>query len=165
MKRKTLKNSLTPGEGRHKSALTAGLLALLTIVLPTSQVNASEAEKPTSQATENKQADSPWGIEVLGIRSTAANYMLEFRYRVVDSEKAAYLMDRKLKPELLVEETGRKLHVPVSSKLGPIRQSPKFPATGRNYFMFFANPGRAVEAGDRVSIRIGDFSADRLTVE
>jgi hypothetical protein len=31
--------------------------------------------------------------------------------------------------------------------------------------MFFANPGRAVRAGDRVTVVIGDFRAEHLIVE
>ena len=102
---------------------------------------------------------------MIGIRRTAADYMLDFRYRMLDPEKAAAIMDRKIKPQLIIESTGRKLQVPVSAKIGPIRQSPKFAKADRNYFMIFANPGRAVKAGDKVTVVIGDFKAEHLVVE
>ena len=141
------------------------VLTIATFLIPGARVFATSAEVP--HVTEQKQADpgEPWGIRVIGIRRTAADYMLDFRYRVLDAEKAAYLMNRKIKPQLIVEKNGRKLQVPVSSKIGPLRQSPKFTKVNRNYFMFFANPGRSVRAGDKVTIVIGDFKAEHLVVE
>lgn len=150
-------------EGRFQPA--AMVMVILAILFAATMVNANTGEEREAEAVESQTPGAPWGINVLGIRRTAAGYMLEFRYRVVDSEKAAYLMNRKIKPELIIEETGQTLRVPVSSKLGPLRQSPKFPVAERNYFMFFANPGRTVRAGDRVTVQIGEFSASNLTVE
>jgi hypothetical protein len=140
-------------------------LSLAFLFTPGTPVFAVSTEVPTT--AEQKQADpgAPWGIRVIGIRRTAADYMLDFRYRVLDAEKAAYLMNRKIKPQLIVEKNGRKLEVPVSSKIGPLRQSPKFTKADRNYFMFFANPGRSVQAGDKVTVVIGDFKAEHLVVE
>jgi hypothetical protein len=118
---------------------------------------------PSSAAPAGIEAQ--WGIRVIGIRRTAADYMLDFRYRLLNAEKAAALMNRKVKPYLIVEHTGRRLQVPVSYKLGPLRQSPKYAKVDRNYFMFFANPGREVKAGDKVTVVIGDFKAEHLTVQ
>ncbi len=132
--------------------------------------SAAHTDVPDEKNNKGKKAGKPdpvatWGIRVLGVRRTSADYILEFRYRVLDAEKAAYLMNRKIKPELIVQKSGRKLQVPVSSKIGPLRQSPKFTKINRNYFMFFANPGRTVKAGDKVTVVIGDFSVKDLVVE
>jgi hypothetical protein len=35
----------------------------------------------------------------------------------------------------------------------------------RTYFALFANPGRQIEAGDKVTVVIGDFRAEDLIVE
>lgn len=105
-----------------------------------------------------------WGVRVIGIHSTAAGYMLDFRYRILDAKKAAPILNRKTKPELIVEKDNRVLRVPVTSKLGPLRQSAKFAKENRNYFMFFANPGKLVQRGDKVTVVIGDFKAEHLTV-
>jgi hypothetical protein len=103
-------------------------------------------------------------VKVIGLRPSAAGYMLDFRYRVLDAKKAAELVNRKTKPYLIVEKDGSTLHVPVTSKLGPLRQSAQFPKENRNYFMFFANPGRHVKSGDAVTVVIGDFKAENLIV-
>jgi len=105
-----------------------------------------------------------WGVKVIGVRPSAAGYMLDFRYRVLDAKKAAEVVNRKNKPYLLVEKDGSKLVVPVTSKLGPLRQSAQYAKENRNYFMFFANPGKHVKSGDLVTVVIGDFKAEHLVV-
>ena len=105
-----------------------------------------------------------WGIQIKGIRLSAAGYMLDFRYRVVDPEKAGPLFKRQIKPYLVDQANGAKFIVPTTAKLGPIRNSNK-PQSGRTYFMFFANPGRYVKAGNKVTVVIGDFRAEDLVVD
>ena len=108
--------------------------------------------------------EQEWGVKVIGLRPSAAGYMLDFRYRVLDAKKAAELVNRKNKPYLLVEKDGSKLVVPVTSKLGPLRQSAQYAKENRNYFMFFANPNKHVKSGDLVTVVIGDFKAEHLVV-
>jgi hypothetical protein len=107
-----------------------------------------------------------WGVEVLGIHTTATGYMLDFRYRVLDAEKAAPLLDRRIKqkPYVIVEKDNAKLGVPVTSKLGALRQTTFNVKANRNYFVLFSNPARHVHSGDKVTVVIGDFKVKHLTV-
>jgi hypothetical protein len=104
-----------------------------------------------------------WGVEVLYVRQTAAGYMLEFRYKVLDAEKARPLFVRQTKPLLTHAESGAKLIVPTPAKTGALRNSDP-PLAGHTYWMFFANPGKLVQPGEQVSIEIGDFVAEGLVV-
>lgn len=104
-----------------------------------------------------------WGVEVVSVRLAAAGHMVDFRYRVVDPEKARPLFARRNKPQLVEEATGRSLTVASTAKTGPLRSS-NDPIAGRTYFIFFGNPGD-VKAGSRVSVAIGDFRAENLLVE
>ncbi len=104
-----------------------------------------------------------WGVELMGVRQTAAGYMLEFRYRVLDAEKAKALFERQTKPALTHTETGATLVVPTPAKTGALRNS-NAPIEGRTYWMFFANPGQLVKSGQQVSIEIGEFRVDGLVV-
>lgn len=106
-----------------------------------------------------------WGIEVKGIRLSAAGYMLDFRYRVVDAEKAATLINPKLKPRLIDQRRQAVLDTPVPPKVGPLRQTRAPVKEGATYFMFFANPGRGVSAGDAVAVALGDITLDGLIVQ
>jgi hypothetical protein len=92
--------------------------------------------------------------------------MLDFRYRVLDGEKARALVDRRVRPYLVDETSGARLMVPAPPKIGPLRPSVRHgpPKEGRTYFVLFANPGGLVRQGQRVSVVIGNFRATGLTV-
>lgn len=118
-------------------------------------------EDPASQNGETKL-----GIRLEGLRLSAAGYVLDFRYRVIDPVRAAPLLDRKIRPYLLDEASGAQLGVPDTAKLGQLR------TTGRNrvihdrdYFILFANPGRFVQAGSKMTLVMGDVRIENLTVE
>lgn len=105
-----------------------------------------------------------WGVEVLFVRQTSAGYMLEFRYKVLDPKKAMQLFERQAKPVLTHVESGARMIVPTPAKTGALRNS-NTPLEGHTYWMFFANPGKFVDQGDRVNIEIGDFLVEGLVVE
>jgi hypothetical protein len=105
------------------------------------------------------------GVKVEAVRLSAAGYMLDVRYRVVDVDKARALFDRKLRP-MLLDEGGAQLAVPNVPKLGQLRTtSARNVKADRSYSMLFANPGRYVERGARLALVVGDTRIDGLTVE
>ena len=121
---------------------------------------------PKDAAERRAQAlKAKWGIEVVALRLTAAGHMLDFRYKILDPEKATALMDRKDKPVLIHQESGKKTGVPKPAKVGRLRQRSNEPKVGRHYFMLFANPGHYFKAGDQVTIEIGEFRVENLIVE
>ena len=119
--------------------------------------------EPAHHPREKTYIKRQWGVEVMYVRQTAAGYMLEFRYRVLDAEKAKPLFERRTKPVLTHAETGARLIVPTPAKTGALRNSNP-PLAGHTYWMFFANPGKLVQPGDQVSVEIGEFRVDRLVV-
>jgi len=90
--------------------------------------------------------------------------MLDFRFRVLDTAKAAPLFVRATKPYLLDPVSGATFQVP-----NPRRPDPSAPPTRRRrgwcYWMFFANPGRYLEPGASVTVVIGEFQAENLIVQ
>ena len=116
------------------------------------------------EVVNTESIEERWGIQVIGIRQTAAGYMLDFRYRVIDPEKAVPLFNRKMKPYLIHQASGAEFAVPNPPKTGPLRTSDP-PQEGRVYWMFFGNPGRYVKLGDKVTVVTGSFKAEDLTVE
>ena len=105
-----------------------------------------------------------WGVEVLYVRQTAAGYMLEFRYKVLDAAKAKALFERQTKPLLTHVESGARLVEPTPAKTGALRNSNP-PLADHTYWMFFANPGKLVQPGDHVNIDIGEFRVAGLVVQ
>jgi hypothetical protein len=174
-----------PGRGHagwHKVPLArilAGGLALISAFGLTPAAQALEGSDPatitvaTEASPELARARHPrensfikrqWGIEVLFVRQTAAGYMLEFRYKVIDARKAKALFDRQTKPLLTHAETGAKLIVPTPAKIGALRNSNP-PLEDHTYWMFFANPGKLVQPGEHVNIEIGEFLVEGLVVK
>ena len=105
------------------------------------------------------------GIRVESLRLTAADYMLDLRYRVTDPERAAAFFSRKTELQLVDPVSGARLAVPNTPKLGKLRQVARKDMTDRSYFMLFANPGRYLKAGSQVTLVAGDTRISHLTVE
>lgn len=127
---------------------------------------AIQQESAASKSLKNdgKKLADEWGIELTAMRTTAAGHMVDFRYRVLDAEKAAPLFKRQTKPYLIHQESGKVLAVPNTAKIGSLRNS-NTPQNGRIYWMFFGNHHRLVQKGDQVTVAIGDFRVENLTVE
>jgi len=104
-----------------------------------------------------------WGVEIKNMRLASRGYMLEFRYKILDSAKAQPLFDRGERPMLRDEASGLETVVPNPPTTGSLRSSDDAKA-GRTYFMFFANPGRFVKAGNTVTVTIGEFRITGIPV-
>lgn len=177
-KERALFRRARPGRCRH---FAAGLIATgFATIIAGAPALAAQTESSKSQAASDAAAGpSPattrhpremtylkrqWGIEVLFVRQSAGGYMLEFRYKVIDPEKAIPLFERQTKPVLTHVKTGAKLIVPTPAKTGALRNS-NLPQADHTYWMFFANPGKLVDKGDTVNIEIGKFLVEGLVVE
>lgn len=107
-----------------------------------------------------------WGVQLLSLRLSAGDYMMDFRFRVLDADKAAVFFDQRIKPYVLVERSSAKLPVPMATKVGALRPTNrgKNIRANRNYYMMFANPDRHVQRGGKATLVIGDFRVEHLTV-
>jgi hypothetical protein len=105
-----------------------------------------------------------WGIEDIHVRSTASGSLIRFSYRVIDADKAKPLNDQRATPYLIDEKARLALQVPVTEKVGQLRQVAK-PLNGREYWMVFSNKGRYVKPGNHVDVVIGTFRVEGLVVE
>ena len=135
----------------------------------------SKVEQSAQSITENsvkpvkdKSAESikeKWGVGEFIVRQTSAGYMLDVRYRVFDKEKAKPLFSRKLRPFAIEEASGVKYGVPASPKVGFLRQAPSHIKENKEYFLMIANPGKRLKSGDKLTLVIGDFRIEHLTIE
>lgn len=126
----------------------------------------TEIESPLPPK-QSAKIQKKWGLEIVAVRLSAAGGMVDFRYRVVDPEKAAFLTDRNLKAYLLDQASGRALEVPTTAKIGPLRQTTPYekPEEGRIYFMLFGNPGKLIQSGSKVTLAIGDVKIKNIPVQ
>jgi hypothetical protein len=105
-----------------------------------------------------------WGVEVLGVRRASSGWMLTFRYKVLDLDKAKALFDPKATAYLVDEASGARLAVPAMENIGELRQT-KNAATGHEYYIMFGNGNQVVRAGARVDVVVGSFHAEGIIVE
>lgn len=168
MKPKSLGLKLT-----HAAGLLGTIGTLLIVVQQQNVLNAQNLRNPPVHAHRSMPKDdaplSPietqWGIRLQGIRLSAAGNLLDFRYRILDVDKAQALVDRKSQPYLMNQMNGTRTSVPTTPTLGALRQSSQKPLADHTYFILFANPGRQIKTGDKVTVTIGDFKAENLMVE
>ena len=135
------------------------ILLLLLLILPACSPVASNVEDSGDVNFEER-----FGIEVVALRTSAAGHMLDFRYRVVDLDKAMLFFREDIKPYVVDQKTGKSLTVPVPAKLGPMRPTGRNPKLGITYWMFFGNPG-LIKSGDLITLVVGDYQLENLMVE
>ena len=105
-----------------------------------------------------------WGVDALSVKAVESGQMIRFSYYVLDAKKAAPLNDKKSSPALIDQHARVSLSIPSMENVGQLRQS-STPESGKSYWMVFANKGKVVKPGDRVSVQIGKFHVDGLEVE
>jgi hypothetical protein len=148
--------------GRRPARVLASGLSLL--LLAGSWFGCATGAPNPSTVPEPPGIEETWGIEVTSLRLTANGHMLDYRYRVLDADKAALLFKRQVKPYLIHQPSEKVMAVPETAKLGPLRNS-NIPQEGKIYWMFFGNAGEIVKHGDRVTVVIGDFRVEDMIVE
>ena len=139
---------------------------LLIALLQSGCVNSSPTSTsvPPPPQSEVKDAES-LGIEVIAMRQTSGGFMLDFRYRVINPEKAMPLFQEEITPYLIDHSSGSNLPIIGSTKVGPLRPTSRDPRKGVAYFMFFGNPGQLVKVGTRVTVVVDEHRLENLVVQ
>lgn len=122
---------------------------------------------PLALAQDQKSIDlqKDWGIQPVFLRITADGYMIEFRYKVLDKDKALILSDRKDFPYLLSMKSKAKLSVPYGSTVGFLKSNRRFIKQGKNYIAMFSNEGKHMLKGDKVKIQIKNQLSPELVLQ
>lgn len=140
-----------------KLIMVRQLICFLLIIFASLAVN---ARQPNIAHLNND-----WGIEPVHLRVTADGYMIEFRYKILDAEKALVLSDRKHFPHLLSLKSQAKLSVPYFPTVGFVKSNRRFIKEGKNYIALFSNEGRHLLPGDQVKLQIRDKVSPLLTLQ
>ena len=150
----------------HRLMTWAGIVLAFFLLSPYPALAEGKKESSIEKTPGKEQMplEKRWGVKPLSIRQAAEGYMLDFRYRIIDAEKAAPLFSYKIKPYLIDQATGAVMAVPNVPKVGSMRSTRK-PLKDRNYAILFANPQKYIKPGSKVTVVIGDFRAENLVVE
>ena len=102
-----------------------------------------------------------YGIEVNLIGVSAAGGLVEFRYQVVDPDKAdAMVHDPKLFPIVVVEESGATMAIP-----RPHQHAGAGLELGGTYFFMFANAHNAIHKGSLLTLVMGDARLEHIVAQ
>lgn len=110
------------------------------------------------------EQEPPPSISIESVRITAAGHYIDLRYRVLDSTRANESLGPGVKPVLIDELTGATMGVPMTAKLGSLRQTRGEQRPDRTYFVLFANTA-GVRSGSSVTAQMGDMKFENLTIE
>ncbi|HWQ92091.1 MAG TPA: hypothetical protein VN673_10495 [Clostridia bacterium] len=143
----------------------AALAVMLVALNGAGQEPGSGETAPSKPAEARSAVEENFGIKILGPRVSAGGLMIDFRYKILDADKAARLASREVKPFMVDQASGAVLLVPRTPKLGALRHAGQKPQAGRVSFILFSNPGKVVKTGSQVSVVIGNCRIKNLHVE
>jgi hypothetical protein len=149
----------------RRAVLSVLGLALLAALCAGCAAARQERQAGTAVPATEQSAEETRGIKALAVRLTANGNMLDFRYQVLDPDRALPLFSRDIKPYLVDEATGTVCVVPDVPKIGAVRSTTRTPVAGQEHFILFVNPNRFVKSGSKVTVVIGDFRKANLVVE
>lgn len=132
-------------------ALAAALAASI-CVAPSGQVAFPASDEVMAAADPVRELEDRYGIRITLIGITAGGGMIDFRYKVVDADKATkWIKDSELMPHFENETSGIMLKHP-----GGMAHSPTL-LPGRVYYMLYGNSGGALKPGDSIAVTFGDL--------
>ncbi|MCW2768129.1 MAG: hypothetical protein JWO11_4088 [Nocardioides sp.] len=149
---------------RRRRRMVIVLVALLLIGAVAAWARSPEQKADIRDGTTLVSAEgmaARYGIEVNLIGVTAAGGLIEFRYQVVDPDKADPIIhDAALRPIMIVEDTGATL------VLGsPPHHHNKELQLGGTYFFLIANAHNAIRPGSLLTLVIGDARLEHVVAQ
>ncbi len=139
------------------------LLVGVGLVLLVSVFGCSTAGPGKNMTAQKDALEDQWGIKPVALRLVGGDHFIDFRYRVIDPDKAVALLSRDNQPYLIDEASGKVHTVPVT-KIGPMRSSAVKPKADKNYVVLFGNTHKIIQKGSQVTVVIGDFRAEHMTI-
>ncbi len=137
-----------------------GVLLALVLVFVTARMVAayrSDVRSGTQVVTVQEFA-ARTGVNVTLIGVTAGGGMIEFRYQVVDPDKASLLLHQEdRRPVLVAEDTGATL-----AMLSRPHNHKADVKLGGTYFFLMANANNAIRDGTKVTVIIGDVRLEHV---
>jgi hypothetical protein len=147
--------------GRPGRSMPIKLLVALTIILtivflvPVIQSRTASLNQDSAEAA----IEDRYGIHITMLAVTAGGGIVDFRFKIVDPEKANNYMHGSYEelPILLVENDGTR----INPRPHTHHVNYEF---GRTYYQFYRNPGGVVKTGSEVTAVLGDLQLRHIVV-
>ena len=125
-----------------------------------SSLNTYTAPVSSARSVPLEDLEERYGIRPTLIGVTAAGGLVDFRFRVLDAEKARILTkDHSLMPVLTVQTTGTRLALP-----GGGMHSMTF-YNDKVYYILFGNPKGEVKPGMPIAVAFGDIQVGPILAQ
>ncbi len=105
----------------------------------------------------NPAIESKWGIRVSQVAVTADGGLVDFRFIVLDPDKAAEMLSNVDNLPVLLPD-GASVVVNSTAQMGA---HPTLRA-GQTYFLLYRNAGGTVRSGDALSVLFGDLKIEHV---
>ena len=115
-----------------------GAVFCLCLIFMTGSRARTQEEAPAAEQQE-MNIEERWGVKIASLRTSAAGNLLDFRFRIIDPEKASYLVDRRNKAYMIDQASGKVLSVPTTAKVGPMRQTVRYGLPKKTGFISFCS--------------------------
>ena len=149
-----------PPRRRWPAVVVIVLLVLAGLGLKVATAHPDDVRDNTQLVDVQGMADRA-GVRITLLGLVAQGGMIQFRYQVVDPDKASSLLDDpKLRPILVVEDTGET--IVLSSR--PHKHGSDV-NLGGTYFFMLANAHNAVHEGTKLTVVIGDARIEHLVAQ
>jgi len=142
------------------------LIAALLLVLVGGAVMAYRARaavqpgRPAASMPINPAIEQRWGVRVKQIGVTADGGMVDFRFVVLDADKAFEMMqDVNNLPVLIAEDS----HTVVNSTAAMAARHDL--NVGQTYFLLYRNTRGAVKSGTAVTVKFGDLQLEHVRAQ
>ena len=125
-----------------------------------SSPNAYTAPASSLRSVSLEEIEERYGIRPTLIGVTAAGGLVDFRFKVLDAEKARILTkDHSLMPVLTVQNTGTRLALP-----GGGMHSMTF-YNDKVYYILFGNPKGEIKPGTPIAVAFGDMQVGPILAQ
>lgn len=141
--------------------LACVLLLTVFVVLMAGWIGISHATVPAAAAIPASPAfEAATGVRITRVAVTAGGGMIDFRYQVIDPDKAVIVHDWDKPPTIVDEATGKPFNAPWMQHSHNVNLK-----AGVTYYLILVNPQGGIKRGAPVTIQIGGSQLEHVIVQ
>lgn len=135
----------------------AGVLALLAVVVALGLTLRAPTAPAGAPIPLNPAVETKWGVRVSQVAVTADGGLVDFRFIVLDPDKASEMLSNVDNlPVLRVDGSGVVVNSTAQMGAHPTLRA------GQTYFLLYRNAGGAVRSGSSLSVLFGDLTINHV---
>ena len=154
--------------GRAWRAQCAGVMVLLVLLLITGCTAMGQwlaPEPPPTCAINAEELARDFGLQPIAFHVLSDGRSSEFRYRVLDAQKALPVLDQVVRPMLIRVESGEWYEARAPIQVGNIELLKLAPDPSRLHFLRIVHPSLDLYPGEGVTLELGDVRVECMIVE